>query len=152
MTVKTQMPAHKMHTAHIRKDTSQIVINVVTYILVTIFSLMCILPFWMIIASSFSTEDGIRRSGFTLWPSEVSTYSYELLFRSPDQMIGAYVVTIVLTLVGTVIGLFLVSMTGYALQRRDFPYRNKIMFYIYFTSIIGIIWSIITIIINYLTS
>ena len=135
MTVKTQMPAHKMHTAHIRKDTSQIVINVVTYILVTIFSLMCILPFWMIIASSFSTEDGIRRSGFTLWPSEVSTYSYELLFRSPDQMIGAYVVTIVLTLVGTVIGLFLVSMTGYALQRRDFPYRNKIMFYIYFTSL-----------------
>ena len=43
--------------------------------------------------------------------------------------------TIGLTLVGTLIGLFLVAMTGYALQRRDFPYRNKIMFYIYFTSL-----------------
>ena len=135
MTVKTQGNPHVMHTTHIRKDKSLIVINVITYILVTIFCVMCILPFWMIIASSFSTEDAIRRTGFTLWPVETSTYSYELLFRSPDQMIGAYLVTIGLTLVGTLVGLFLVAMTGYALQRRDFPYRNKIMFYIYFTSL-----------------
>ena len=126
---------HLMHTTHIRKDRSQIVINVVTYILVTIFCVMCILPFWMIITSSFATEDSIRRSGFTLWPTDFSTFSYELLFRSPDQMIGAYVVTVCLTVIGTLIGLFIVSMTGYALQRRDFPLRNGIMFYIYFTSL-----------------
>ena len=126
---------HLMHTTHIRKDRSQVVISVVTYILVTLFCIMCILPFWMIISSSFATEDSIRRSGFTLWPTDFSTYSYELLFRSPDQMIGAYAVTIGLTVVGTLIGLFIVSMTGYALQRRDFPYRNGIMFYIYFTSL-----------------
>ena len=134
MTEKIQA-GHMMHTTHIRKDKSQIVINVVTYILVTVFCVMCILPVWMIIASSFATEDSVRRSGFTLWPTDFTTYSYELLFRSPDQMIGAYVVTICLTLAGTLIGLFIVSMTGYALQRRDFPYRNGIMFYIYFTSL-----------------
>lgn len=44
-------------------------------------------------------------------------------------MIGAYVVTICLAVVGTAIGLFIISMTGYALQRRDFPFRNGIMFY-----------------------
>ena len=126
---------HLMHTTNIRKDKSAVVITVVTYILVTLFCIMCILPFWMIITSSFATEDSIRRTGFTLWPTDFSTYSYELLFRSPDQMIGAYVVTIGLTVVGTLIGLFIVSMTGYALQRRDFPYRNGIMFYIYFTSL-----------------
>ena len=126
---------HLMHTTHIRKDKSQIIINVLTYLLVTVFCFVCIMPFWMIIASSFATEESIRRSGFTLWPSDYSTFSYELLFRSPDQMIGAYAVTISLTLAGTLIGLFIVSMTGYALQRRDFPYRNGIMFYIYFTSL-----------------
>lgn len=135
MTTNNQMAGRAMHTTHIKKDHSQIVINIITYILVTVFCLMCILPFWMIIASSFSSEEGIRRTGFTLWPTDVSTYSYELLFRSPDQMIGAYVVTICLTALGTLIGLFLVSMTGYALQRKDFPYRNGIMFYIYFTSL-----------------
>lgn len=119
----------------VRIDRSDMVIRGITYVLVTIFAFFCIMPFWMIVASSFSSEAAIRRSGFTLWPSEVDTYSYYLLFRSPDQMIGAYVVTICLTVVGTLIGLFIISMTGYALQRPDFPFRNGIMFYIYFTSL-----------------
>lgn len=120
---------------HVRLDSSDMIIRGVTYVVITLFSLFCIIPFWMIIASSFASEQSIRMSGFTLWPKEVSLYSYELLFRSPDQMIGAYVVTICLTVVGTLIGLFIIAMTGYALQRKDFPFRDGIMFYIYFTSL-----------------
>ena len=120
---------------HVRLDSSDKVIRGVTYVIVTIFCVFCILPFWMIVASSFSSETAIRLTGFTLWPTDVSTYSYELLFQAPEQMIGAYTVTICMTLVGTLVGLFIVSMTGYALQRRDFPFRNVIMFYIYFTSL-----------------
>ena len=119
----------------VKLDSSDKIIRGTTYVLVSIFCLMCILPFWMVIASSFSTEEAIRRTGFTLFPTDFSTYSYELLFRSPDQMVGAYAVTIGLTAIGTLIGLFIVSMTGYALQRQDFPFRNGIMFYIYFTSL-----------------
>lgn len=119
----------------VKLDSSDMIIRGTTYVLVTLFCIMCILPFWMVIASSFSTEAAIRRTGFTLFPTDFSIYSYELLFRSPDQMLGAYGVTIGLTVVGTLIGLFIVSMTGYALQRQDFPYRNGIMFYIYFTSL-----------------
>ena len=123
------------HSNKVRIDSSDMIIRGITYVVVTLFSICCILPFWMIIASSFSTEEAIRRTGFTLWPSDFSTYSYELLFRSPDQMIGAYIVTICLAVVGTAVGLFIIAMTGYALQRRDFPFRNGIMFYIYFTSL-----------------
>lgn len=61
MTEKIQT-GHVMHSSHIRKDKSQIVINIITYILVTIFCIMCIMPFWMIVASSFATEDSVRRS------------------------------------------------------------------------------------------
>ena len=123
------------HSNKVRIDSSDMIIRGFTYVIVTLFSICCILPFWMIIASSFSTEEAIRRTGFTLWPSDFSTYAYELLFRSPDQMIGAYIVTICLAVVGTAVGLFIIAMTGYALQRRDFPFRNGIMFYIYFTSL-----------------
>ena len=137
MASKTQATAASAHNhpMHVRLDSSDRIIRGVTYVVITIFSLFCIIPFWMIIASSFASEQSIRMSGFTLWPKEVSLYSYELLFRSPDQMIGAYVVTICLTVVGTLIGLFIIAMTGYALQRKDFPFRDGIMFYIYFTSL-----------------
>ena len=47
----------------------------------------------------------------------------------------SYLLTIVMTVVGTGIGLSVISMTGYALQRRDFFFRNVISFYIYFTSL-----------------
>ncbi len=106
-----------------------------TYVIVSIFAICCIIPFWLIIASSFSTEAAIRRTGFTLWPTSFTTYSYSLILKSPDQLIGSYIVTISLTLVGTLIGLFVIAMTGYALQRRDFHFRNVISFYIYFTSL-----------------
>lgn len=127
-------PTH-FRAKKIKLDLSDRIIRGITYVIISVFSVCCIIPFWMIIASSFSTEEAIRRTGFTLWPTETSLYSYELLFRSPDQMIGAYVVTVTLALVGTIVGLFIISMTGYALQRKDFPYRNGIMFYIYFTSL-----------------
>lgn len=123
------------HPTKVKIGRSDRVIRGFTYVFVSLFSLFCIMPFWLIIASSFSTEKAIRLTGFTLWPTEFSTYSYELLFRSPDQLIGSYAVTIGLTIVGTVIGLFIIAMTGYALQRVDFPFRNGIMFYIYFTSL-----------------
>lgn len=123
------------HPTKVKLDSSDMFIRGATYVLVTIFCIICILPFWMVVASSFSTEESIRRTGFTLLPLDFSVYSYQLLFRSPDQMLGAYAVTIGLTVVGTAVGLFVVSMTGYALQRRDFPYRDGIMFYIYFTSL-----------------
>ena len=119
----------------IRIDASDRAIRGLTYVLVSVFALLCIIPFWLIFASSFSSEAAIRRTGFTMWPAEFSTYSYWLLLKSPQQMLGAYAVTILMTAVGTVVGLFIVSMTGYALQRRDFTYRNVIMFYIYFTSL-----------------
>ena len=132
---QTKAPAPKFTPTKVRLDTSDRIIRGFTYVVVSLFSIACVLPFWLIIASSFSEESAILRSGFTLWPTRFSTYSYELLFRAPEQMIGAYAVTIGLAVVGTLIGLYVVAMTGYALQRQDVPFRNGIMFYIYFTSL-----------------
>ncbi|MDU2243603.1 MAG: carbohydrate ABC transporter permease, partial [Paenibacillus sp.] len=77
----------------------------------------------------------IKRFGFNFWPREFSTFSYKIVFENPDLIIGSYLVTIGITVCGTALGLFLVAMTGYALQRPDFAYRNRISFFIYFTTL-----------------
>ena len=133
--MKSKIPAVSQPRQKIRIDSSDRIIRGFTYVLLSLFALCCIIPFLLIFASSFSSETAIRRTGFTLWPTEISTYSYWLLLKSPQKMIGAYAVTICMTAIGTLIGLFIVAMTGYALQRRDFAFRNGIMFYIYFTSL-----------------
>jgi len=121
--------------SRMRLDWTDRTIRGVTYALVSVFAVACIIPFWLILASSFASESSIRRTGFALWPSEISFRSYNLILQSPDLLIGSYIVTICMTIIGTLIGLFIVSMTGYALQRKDFQLRNKISFFIYFTSL-----------------
>lgn len=116
-------------------DLSTIMVRIIGYGFIGIFSLCCLLPFVLIVSSSFSSEQAIMENGFSLWPLDFTTFAYEIVFRNPRLIIGSYAVTFGITIVGTALGLFIVAMTGYALQRVDFHYRNKISFYIYFTTL-----------------
>jgi putative aldouronate transport system permease protein len=116
-------------------ELSDYVLRGVSYTLTTIFALFCLLPFVLILSASVSDESEIMKRGFGLLPRGFSLNAYELIFKSPRQLIGSYVVTITMTVLGTAIGLFIIAMTGYALQRRDFPLRNGISFFIYFTTL-----------------
>lgn len=119
----------------VRLDKSDHVLRGISYFTVTLFTVFCALPFIMIVSASFSSEGAIMREGFGLLPKEFTFAAYEYIFRAPRQIIGSYVVTILMTVFGTAIGLFIIAMTGYALQRRDFPFRNWISFFIYFTTL-----------------
>ncbi len=63
--------------------------------------------------------------------------SYQELFKYPAGILKAYGSTDRHHGNRTSIGLFVMSMTGYVLQRKDFFYRNKSPFIIYFTTIFG---------------
>ncbi|MFD6141655.1 carbohydrate ABC transporter permease [Promicromonospora sp. NPDC060271] len=119
----------------VRLDKSDYLLRGISYFTVTLFTLFCALPFIMIVSASFSSEGAIMREGFGLLPKGFTLDAYEYIFRAPRQIIGSYVVTILMTVCGTALGLFIIAMTGYALQRRDFPFRNWISFFIYFTTL-----------------
>ncbi|MFT3888735.1 MAG: carbohydrate ABC transporter permease [Arachnia sp.] len=122
-------------TTKVKLDGSEVALKSVSYVVVTIFTIFCALPFVLIVSASLSSESEIMKSGFGLLPKGFSLTAYQYIFESPRQIIGSYIVTIVMTVGGTAIGLFIIAMTGYALQRRDFPWRNYISFFIYFTTL-----------------
>lgn len=119
----------------IRMGRSDIVLQVISYTTVTLFTLFCLLPFVLMLSASLSSEAAVRQSGFGLLPKDFTLTAYEYIFNAPRQIIGSYIVTIVMTVSGTTIGLFIIAMTGYALCRKDFPFRNHISFFIYFTTL-----------------
>lgn len=119
----------------LRSDRSSIFLRWFSYIFIGAFALLCLFPFLLVIGTSFTSENAIKQFGFNIWPKEFSLFAYKIIFENPNLIIGSYLVTIGITVVGTVIGLLIVSMTGYALQRPDFQYRNKISFFIYFTTL-----------------
>ena len=120
---------------HIKQDNSTAILRGCSYVFLGIFAALCLLPFLLMVSASFTSERAIMTNGFSLWPQEFSTFAYRLVFSNPDIIIGSYRVTIMLTLSGTAIGLFLISMCAYALQRPDFHIRNKIALYMYFTTL-----------------
>ena len=124
-------------TSHgrVKVDTSTMVFKGIAVAFVSFFALLCIYPFLLMITGSFTSESLIIREGYRLIPSEWSVESYAIVLETPRLIGGAYLVTIILTVVGTTIGLFITAMTGYALNRKDFALRNHISFYVYFTTL-----------------
>lgn len=119
----------------IKQTKSTVAVKLISHLCIGVFALICLLPFVLIISASFSTEGIIAKEGFGLLPRGLTLSAYKWVFRYPEQILGSYAVTIGLTVTGTLAGLFIISMTGYALQRKDFPFRNALSFFIYFTTL-----------------
>ena len=124
----------QMSGAKVKLGKSDIVIRGAGYILITIYALACIIPFLLIIGTSFTNEAIIHAEGVQLIPKGFSLEAYQMVTKN-GNIWKSDILTIVMTGVGTFLGLSIISMTGYALQRKDFPFRNAISFYIYFTSL-----------------
>jgi len=119
----------------IKTEKSTVAFNAIGYTIITLLTLACLLPFLLIVSGSFTAETEIIAEGFKLIPDQISLDAYKAVFSNPTQIVNAYKVTIGLTVVGTLAGLFLTSMAGYVLSRKHFKYRNGLSFFIYFTTL-----------------
>ena len=117
------------------KSRDKFVFDLIAYIILFLVALACLVPFIMVISGSLSSEQSIVKNGFGLVPKEFSTEAYKLALQNPAAILRAYGVTIGVTIIGTLVGLFLTAMTSYVLQRKDFEWRNKFSFYFYFTTL-----------------
>lgn len=115
----------------------RIVFNVIAYVVLALLSLICLLPFWLVVSGSFSDQRSIQLGGYQLLPQNFSLDAYKMLFRIPGELLRAYGVTIFVTGAGTLLGLLFTSMAAYVLACRDFRYRYQVSFFFYFTSIFG---------------
>jgi putative aldouronate transport system permease protein len=98
--------------------------NVFLTALFVIVAIVCILPIWLIIAISFASENSIIENGYRFIPPSLSFAAYKFLWSVPQLVINSYLITIVVTLVGTILNVLINSLYAYTLSRKDFPYRN----------------------------
>ena len=94
------------------------------YLIIGIFSVMCIYPFLLVIMGSISTQEVILKHGFTLFPQEITIDAYKTLLMNGYSIANAYKITISVTVVGTVFSLFFNSLCAFPLSRRSLKYRK----------------------------
>lgn len=120
---------------HIKADKGSLSFAIVGYSVMTIITIVSFIPFWLMVSASISDEMSVLTDGFSLIPHKFSIAAYKTIFNGFSQLLRSYGVTILVTLSGTIISMLLTSMTGYVLMREDFKPRNKVSFFIYFTSL-----------------
>ncbi len=123
------------HLGKVKTGRDVVALNIIAYTFCGVMALMCLVPFLMILAGSFSSETAITQNGFSLWVQDFSFEAYKTVFRDPSVVFKAYGVTICLTAFGTIVGLLLQTMTAYVLSRKDFEWRNGFSFFFYFTTL-----------------
>lgn len=98
-----------------------------------IYTFLCLFPLFLIFSISFTDETSISRSGYHVIPKQFSTYAYEFIFKEGEAVIRSYIISIFVTIVGTITGLFVLCLYAYPLSRNDFKYKNIFTFYAFFT-------------------
>ncbi|KRF09976.1 sugar ABC transporter permease [Paenibacillus sp. Soil787] len=98
-------------------------------------SLAFIVPLVLVISISLTDEKSLLLNGYHLFPKVFSLQAYKIILQAPDALLNAYGITILVTVIGTFIGLLLTSLTAYTISRRDYRYRRIMTLYVFFTSL-----------------
>lgn len=107
-------------------------INAVFYILLSFFVIICFYPIWYVLVASISDPTYVNSGALIIIPRGINFAAYEYAFNQRQLWIG-YGNTIFYTLFGTLFGLCVCIPCGYALSRRDLPFRGWIMGIFVFT-------------------
>lgn len=104
-----------------------------SYLILTIIALSALIPFLVVIASSFSVEQRVVTEGYSILPRGFSLEAYKYIFANGSVILKAYLVTIIVTVVGVTVSMILTSMTAYVISRDYLPGNKVFMFLVIFT-------------------
>ena len=89
-----------------------------------IYTIFCLLPIILVFISAFTDEKTIVMNGFSYFPAKWSVSGFNCVLKYGKQLAVSYGVTIFVTVVGTLLGLLIMSMFAFSLSRRDFRMRK----------------------------
>lgn len=98
-----------------------------------LFVLACILPFILLISSSFTSEAALTLNGYSFIPSEFSLAAYRYIWSVKENVLRAYGMSFFITGVGTALSIVMTMLFAYPLSRKDLPGRKALSFFLFFT-------------------
>ncbi len=89
-------------------------------IMFIILALVCIIPVFFVFMISISAEESIAQNGYRFIPEVFSLDAYKFLGREISMIIDALGISVIVTVVGTVLGVALTTLMGYVISRSNF--------------------------------
>ncbi len=104
----------------------------VTFFIVS-FSAVCLYPFLMVIGGSMTSNAEAAAHGFSIIPRDPTFAAYKVLFSNKVMILNGYKITLIVTVCGTILSVFVNSMMGFVLSRRNLRFKAFINLYVLLT-------------------
>lgn len=89
-----------------------------------IIAAMCVIPIVFVAVISFSSDESIQVFGYRFIPDSWSLSAYRYMWDLKDLVGRSFVVSVGVTVMGTLLGVYMNSAMGYTLSRRSFRLRK----------------------------
>lgn len=102
-----------------------VVLSIIIFIII-------VYPLWFVVIASISNSNLVNLGQVTFWPKDIRLYGFEQIMEDTRIWKG-YANTILYVVAGTALNMVVTMPAAYALSRKNFKTRNKIMMYFVFT-------------------
>ena len=106
--------------------------RVALYGILTLISVLWIIPVLFIFSLSVTPETSLSEVGYRLIPKEITFDAYTYIIKNPAQILNSYKISIIVTVIGTVAGLMFTTGIAYAMSRKDFKLGKHITRFVMF--------------------
>ncbi len=120
------------HVKKRRKPVFSRIFDIVVYILLFLVAVVTIVPFLQVVTISLSPPEVVASYGLHLIPTKIDLEGYRSIFKY-KLLWTSYRNTIVRTLFGTALSMFLYVIAAYPLSKKYLPNRRFWIFFIIFT-------------------
>ena len=109
------------------------VTNTILNLLLLFFCILTLIPVYVIVIASVTSEAALTTDGYRLWPAEFSGMAYRFLFSQGSIVMTAYKNTIISTVAGTILSVIMVGLYAYPLSRDNFRFGRFFTFFAFVT-------------------
>lgn len=112
------------------------IFTIFNYILAAFFLIVAFYPLWYVLIASFSNASDVAMGRVWIIPKNFTIEGYKMMLEFTEIWTG-YANTILYTVAGTLLSLFITVPAAYALSRRTLPFRKVINTYLIITMFIS---------------
>ncbi|MFC4810157.1 carbohydrate ABC transporter permease [Paenibacillus sp. GCM10023250] len=105
--------------------------NLLFNLIFIILALLCLIPVLVVLSISLSSEDSIRNGGYHLFPTAFSGEAYQYIINQGTMIMKALGVSVLVTGVGTLLGVMLTTSMGYVLSRPNYKLNGLLTWIVF---------------------
>ncbi|GAA0288685.1 putative aldouronate transport system permease protein [Gracilibacillus halotolerans] len=99
------------------------IFEIINYLFLSFIIVVTLYPFLNVLAISLNDSTDTVRGGIYIWPREFTMSNYMEIFKY-DNLVTGFTNSVLRTIIGTVLGLFIQAMVAFTLSRADFQGRK----------------------------